>query len=181
MSGKWFCCWMAFLTSIIRHNEYISDINECERRIDNCNKTYTYCKNTIGSYSCSCKTGFEPWSNDCRGQHIYYLIISLIWRSTCYSFKMLSCWDVVFQISTNVTEILTNVLHTPHAQTRGVHTTVLVGLALKEMVEFAMVWLTVLRPYYKKELDELANISSCLVPYVTIYWKAVWSVFLIFS
>lgn len=45
----------------------------------------------------------------------------------------------IVEISTNVTEILTNVLHTPHAQTRGVHTTVLVGLALKEMVEFAMI------------------------------------------
>lgn len=158
-----------------------SDINECERRTDNCNKTYTYCKNTIGSYSCSCKTGFEPWSNDCRSKHIHFLIISLIWSSTYYSFNILSCWDVVFQISTNVSEILTNVLHTPHAQTRGVHTPARVGLALKEMVEFAMVWLTVLRPYYKRELDELANISTCLVPYVTINWKAVWSVFLIFS
>lgn len=158
-----------------------SDINECERRIDNCNKTYTYCKNTIGSYSCSCKTGFEPFNNDCRGKYIHFLIISLIWRSTYYSFNMLSCWDVVFQISTNVTEILTNVLHTPHAETRGVHTDVLVGLALKEMVEYAMVWL--LSNYINIiKLDKLdAYICSCIVHAVTIYWKAVWSFFLIFS
>lgn len=45
----------------------------------------------------------------------------------------------IVEISTNVTEILTNVLHTPHAETRGVHTDVLVGLALKEMVEYAMI------------------------------------------
>lgn len=39
----------------------------------------------------------------------------------------------------NVKEILTNVLHTPHAKTRGVHTAVPVGLGLKEMVQYAKV------------------------------------------
>lgn len=163
-----------------------SDVNECERRTDNCNKTYTYCKNTIGSYSCSCKTGFEPWSNDCRSKHIHFLILSLIWCSTYYSFNILSCWDVVFQISTNVSEILTNVLHTPHAQTRGVHTPARVGLALKEMVEFAMVWLNVLSPYYKKRTGWTCKyfylfstlcyslLKSCVISFLNIfirYWR----------
>lgn len=38
-----------------------------------------------------------------------------------------------------MTQILTNVLHTRHAKIRGVHIPVPVGLALKEMVEFAMI------------------------------------------
>lgn len=45
---------------------------------------------------------------------------------------------IVLMIS-NVKEILTNVLHTPHAKTRGVHTAVPVGLGLKEMVEYAKI------------------------------------------
>lgn len=35
-----------------------SDIDECERGLHGCVKDTAICTNTIGSYNCSCKTGY---------------------------------------------------------------------------------------------------------------------------
>lgn len=48
---------------------FFLDIDECKTGKDNCNKTYTFCKNTVGSFLCMCKTGFESFGNGCRGKY----------------------------------------------------------------------------------------------------------------
>ncbi len=37
----------------------IVDVNECLSNANNCNDESSSCLNTIGSYVCNCKSGFE--------------------------------------------------------------------------------------------------------------------------
>ena len=44
------------------------DINECSTNNGGCgNITSSLCTNTIGSYSCSCRTGFNGTTPNCYG------------------------------------------------------------------------------------------------------------------
>ena len=54
----------------------ISDINECSEGTSGCAQT---CTNTIGSYHCSCRTGFLLASDEyrCEGCIIYSFILPL--------------------------------------------------------------------------------------------------------
>lgn len=62
--------------SIIHHNEIlpshdsrvvsVKDIDECERETDQCNHL---CENNVGSYTCSCHSGFELMNDfHCEGK-----------------------------------------------------------------------------------------------------------------
>ena len=44
----------------------IVDIPECERGLDDCDSNAT-CINTIGSYKCTCNTGFTGDGFNCTG------------------------------------------------------------------------------------------------------------------
>ena len=44
-----------------------TDINECLRGTDQCSKNAT-CSDTIGSYTCSCNTGFSGDGFNCNGR-----------------------------------------------------------------------------------------------------------------
>ena len=41
-----------------------SDINECTRGIDSCDKTSSYCTDKDGDFWCRCKTGYNQGAND---------------------------------------------------------------------------------------------------------------------
>ena len=41
-----------------------SDINECTRGIDSCNKTSSYCTDKDGDFWCRCKTGYNQGANN---------------------------------------------------------------------------------------------------------------------
>ena len=43
------------------------DMDECKNGQAKCNKN-TVCRNTIGSYECDCKDGYEMKGNDCVGK-----------------------------------------------------------------------------------------------------------------
>ena len=59
-----YCCILTVieLTSLLNH----ADINECAEEIDRCAQN---CQNTIGSYTCSCNSGYRLGSNgySCNG------------------------------------------------------------------------------------------------------------------
>jgi hypothetical protein len=42
------------------------DINECQRNTDRCHQRAT-CTNTVGSYRCSCNTGYRGTGFTCQG------------------------------------------------------------------------------------------------------------------
>ena len=41
-----------------------SDVNECSKGIDSCNKTSSDCVDAEGSYRCSCKPGYNQGANN---------------------------------------------------------------------------------------------------------------------
>ena len=45
---------------------WFTDINECEVGTDNCHADAT-CENTIGSFTCTCNTGYEGDGVTCEG------------------------------------------------------------------------------------------------------------------
>ena len=54
------------------------DINECSTNNGGCgNITSSLCTNTIGSYSCSCRTGFNGTTPNCNG------LLNLIYVELC--------------------------------------------------------------------------------------------------
>ena len=48
----------------------ITDIDECSRDIDGCEHN---CNNTVGSFACSCNTGYAliPNSKNCIGESLF--------------------------------------------------------------------------------------------------------------
>ena len=53
---------------------FMLDLNECHDQRDICEPNGLQCDNTIGSYSCQCKPGYEnkDGSNKCTGKHAHY-------------------------------------------------------------------------------------------------------------
>lgn len=45
----------------------ISDVNECERGLDNCISTAD-CTDTIGNFTCACKPGYSGDGSTCTGK-----------------------------------------------------------------------------------------------------------------
>ena len=46
---------------------YLSDIDECAA--SSCNVVVSTCENTVGSFICHCKTGYEKVGGACVGQY----------------------------------------------------------------------------------------------------------------
>ena len=47
---------------------YFIDVNECTLGLDNCDlDTQAICTNTIGSYTCACRTGYSGNGITCVG------------------------------------------------------------------------------------------------------------------
>ena len=59
-----------FFFQIMYKFQYHTDINECTEGGHNCSRTQC-CVDTIGSYVCQCREGFEPTNNglDCVGTY----------------------------------------------------------------------------------------------------------------
>ena len=51
-----------------------TDIDECQRNEDECHEE-AECKDTIGSYNCTCNAGYTGDGFNCTGQHIHIFII----------------------------------------------------------------------------------------------------------
>ena len=45
-----------------------SDINECDRKTDNCDGATETCVNTKGNFTCNCKPGYEKDGDVCAGK-----------------------------------------------------------------------------------------------------------------
>ena len=63
---------------------HVIDINECARGTHNCQQR---CNNTVGSYDCSCNSGYSLSSNGrtCNGQssQVIHNIANLVCITTC--------------------------------------------------------------------------------------------------
>ena len=53
----------------------IPDINECTNKTDNCHKNAD-CTNTVGSFTCACKTGYSGDGKTCTGMWIFSELFS---------------------------------------------------------------------------------------------------------
>ena len=48
------------------------DIDECEKGEDNCDED-AQCDNTIGSFECTCNSGYEGPGDNCTGKFVFVL------------------------------------------------------------------------------------------------------------
>lgn len=55
---------------------FVSDNNECAQNTHTCSLTRGVCKNTPGSFRCSCKPGFIGDGHNCKGLPICYRHLS---------------------------------------------------------------------------------------------------------
>ena len=53
----------------------LPDINECTNKTDNCHKNAD-CTNTVGSFTCACKTGYSGDGKTCTGMWIFSELFS---------------------------------------------------------------------------------------------------------
>lgn len=44
-----------------------NDVNECQTRDKTCIDVFKYCENTLGSFACKCRQGYEPVGDNCKG------------------------------------------------------------------------------------------------------------------
>ena len=51
----------------MRFNFVVTDIDECLKEIHGCDVN-AKCNNTLGSYKCTCKDGYEGNGTNCTGQ-----------------------------------------------------------------------------------------------------------------
>ena len=49
-------------------SSFFVDLNECETGLHNCNPNTSVCSNSVGSYSCACRSGFEDFVNSEKGR-----------------------------------------------------------------------------------------------------------------
>ena len=56
---------------VILHYLHFSDINECELGTDDCHPNAT-CTDTVGSFDCSCNSGFTGNGMDCFGVYTLF-------------------------------------------------------------------------------------------------------------
>ena len=59
-------------------NKFWSDTDECRTQTDDCDVN-AICLNTIGSYLCSCKSGYSGDGRTCIGKSFLYIYISLFY------------------------------------------------------------------------------------------------------
>ncbi len=73
---------------IIFDNFCSTDIDECTTNNDNCDQDAT-CTNTIGSFTCTCNTGFFGDDVTCTGKYSkgHHAISSLFWKIILYQKK----------------------------------------------------------------------------------------------
>ena len=45
----------------------VTDLDECKTHTENCNVNAD-CKNSVGSYTCTCKAGYTGDGKDCNGK-----------------------------------------------------------------------------------------------------------------
>ena len=56
--------WHAYKSSYL-----YTDIDECLEGLDNCHPTNADCKNSIGSFSCACHSGYSGDGIDCISKY----------------------------------------------------------------------------------------------------------------
>ena len=61
---------------------FVSDNDECAQNTHTCSLTSGVCKNTPGSFRCSCKPGFIGDGHNCEGLSICYRHLS--YKPRCY-------------------------------------------------------------------------------------------------
>ena len=55
------------------------DVNECKKKLDDCDKTLAKCTNTIGSFICTCNAGYEGSGKEgkCFGKDLSGYLLSI--------------------------------------------------------------------------------------------------------
>ena len=96
------------------------DIDECLESLDNCDVNYGNCNNTIGSFTCTCVSGFSGDGTNCSSKTYIF--------SHNFNFTFL-----ISQILMSARLTLTTVIQMPHALTLRVALSVCVVQGSLEM------------------------------------------------
>ena len=52
---------------------FFSDFDECANNTDNCDVN-AYCNNTVGSFNCTCNSGYTGNGTTCAGKYDYFVL-----------------------------------------------------------------------------------------------------------
>ena len=94
VSSLYIVSYMHFICTFI----HSADINECELEIDPCNSNAN-CTDTDGSFSCTCKEGFEGDGLNCTG-----IIISILQSKHNSTQNYVMCWMVLQHLVADIPE-----------------------------------------------------------------------------
>ena len=56
---------------------FFSDFDECANNTDNCDVN-AYCNNTVGSFNCTCNSGYTGNGTTCAGKYDYLFSIEVL-------------------------------------------------------------------------------------------------------
>ena len=64
------------------NNNIDVDIDECELELYNCG-AHAACRNTVGSYNCTCISGYEGDGINCSGKYVITTTLSVYFSGFC--------------------------------------------------------------------------------------------------
>ena len=68
---KHLLCWNVSLQHLFYYF-FFSDFDECANNTDNCDVN-AYCNNTVGSFNCTCNSGYTGNGTTCAGKYDYFV------------------------------------------------------------------------------------------------------------
>ena len=96
--------------SFKRFSYFLTDADECNTSIRICDENAD-CKNTLGSYRCSCKKGFSKDEHTCQGRRGFISELTYLHRKCSITSQI---WSFVKQVSTSLHQFIILRIHSQY-------------------------------------------------------------------